>query len=87
MSDPLVKFGAIAARARQEHTPAVDVRAGVLRALRQAEAEEPDDRPAICFAFGSCLAAASVALAYGPALFAAIDPLAGLLRMSPGILQ
>lgn len=69
--DPLAS---IAARARMEPAPAVDVTAAVLRRLRVAEAEAVE-RPMLWLAAGALAAAAIVVFLAMPYVSGALDPL------------
>lgn len=69
--DPL---DAIAARARMEPAPAMDVTAAVLRRLRVASADQAE-RPMLWLAAGALAAAAIVVLLAMPYLNGALDPL------------
>lgn len=66
------RLEAIAARARMDTPPALDVTAAVLRRLRAAAAPE---RPMYWLAAGAIAAAALVAIFSMPYLNSALDPL------------
>jgi hypothetical protein len=68
------KLDAIAAHARTEAAPRVDVTGGVLRRLR-ASAERASDRPMYWLAAGALATAAIVAIFSMPYVSSELDPL------------
>lgn len=79
--DPLDRFARLAARARQEAPPALDVRASVL--YRLAQADTTPVAPMAWLSVAAIGAAAwAVALAF-PAYAALTDPLGPLFQLSP----
>ena len=83
---PLAAFERLAAQARRETAPAVDVRAAVRARLRERALEE-DTAPAAWFTLGACAAAVGVAVLYAPLLSVLLDPMAGLFQISPILLH
>ncbi len=69
------RLAAIAARARTETAPRVNVTAAVLRRLRTSSSESVSDRPMLWLAAGALAAAAVVAMISMPYLSGALDPL------------
>ncbi len=81
MENPLNKLEKLAARARQEKTPAVDVSQQVLYRLSQREASR--SRPLLIFAIAS-FATALVVIALSFSLFETMtDPLWTLFQVLP----
>ncbi len=70
--DPLAS---IAARARLEPAPAVDVTAAVLRRLRVVSAADAVERPMLWLAAGAFTAAAIIMFFAMPYISGALDPL------------
>ncbi len=85
-TDPLAAFERLAAQARRETAPALDVRTAVRVRLRERSMEE-DTAPAAWFTVGACAAAVAVAVLYAPLLSVLLDPMAGLFHISPMLLH
>ncbi len=84
MSDPFKYLDELAARAREEEAPRVDVAPGVLYRIRQKG--ESLVRPLAIFALGSS-AVAVVALGFiGYLLYTIMDPLRTLFQLMPVML-
>jgi hypothetical protein len=74
--DPLKQVEELAARARRESAPAVEVTAGVLRVLRTGPAEAEVKGQWLAWAAGAAAAAAAPAVVLGIELYQLIsDPL------------
>ncbi len=73
------RIAAIAARARMEAAPRVDVTAAVLRRLRAPQGESASERPMYWLAAGALAAAVVVAMISMPYVSGALDPLTEFL--------
>ena len=69
------RVASIAARARQETAPALDVADAVMRRLRQSRMAYAPERPMLWMTAGAIAAAAIVITISMPYLSAALDPL------------
>jgi hypothetical protein len=69
------RVDAIAARAREEAAPTIDVSQAVLRRLRRSRATYASERPMVWMAAGAIATAAIVVILSVPYLDAALDPL------------
>ena len=83
MDDPLQDVERLAAVARGEGVPAVDVAARVLHRVRQAG--RPAERRLAVFALGSLAAAAAAMVMVVPLISTLMDPLAAFLQQSADI--
>ena len=81
MNDPLKMVEKLAARAREQKPPSVDVADGVIQRIRQGE--EPGFNPLMVFAAGSLASAAGVAVFSASLLYTITDPLWSLFEMTP----
>ena len=79
--DPLDRFARLAARARQEAPPEIDVRDAVLRRL--AEADSTPVAPMAWLSVAAVGAAAWAVILAFPAFAALTDPLGPLFQLSP----
>jgi len=74
------RIAGIAARARMETAPRVEVSAAVFRRLRASAAvERSSDRPMYCLAAGALAAAAIVVMISMPYVSGTLDPLSEFL--------
>ena len=83
MKDPMDRLDRLAARARHDAPPAIDVALRVRVAI--AELREPLERPLAFFAAGSLLAAAAVVASSWPAWTLLTDPLGAMLHIAAAI--
>lgn len=83
MRNPMENVERLAARARQESVPAVDVAGRVLYRIR--EARRPMERRLAVFALGSLVAAAAAMVLVLPLITTFMDPLAAFLQQSADI--
>lgn len=83
MRDPLEAVERLAARARQEDVPAVDVAGRVLYRIRDARG--PVEPRLAVFALGSLAAAAAAMVLVLPLISTLMDPLAAFLQQSADI--
>jgi hypothetical protein len=81
MHDPLDMVNELAAAARREPPPTVDLAGQVLAEIREARATV--ERPLAFFAVGSLAAAALVAVMSASLLYSITDPLAILFQITP----
>jgi hypothetical protein len=80
MHDPMKDLEGLAARARREAVPPVDVERQVLRRIRQMP--EPTDRALLLFAIASFAAAAVVVAISTSLLYRITDPFWTLFEMA-----
>ena len=83
MRDPLKTVERLAAKARQEEVPRVDVGSQVLYRIR--EARRPVERRLAFFAAGSFAAATAAMVLVLPLINTLMDPLAAFLQQSADI--
>ncbi len=87
MTDPLEQFAQLAARARQESPPPVDVTAQVVADLRRVRPLEPVDRTMLIFSALAVAASLAVA-AWGLDAWSMLsDPMANLMQPLSGVMQ
>ena len=83
MRDRLEAVERLAAKARREDAPVVDVSGRVLYRIR--DARRPVERRLAVFALGSLTAAAAAMVLVLPLISTLLDPLAGFLQQSADI--
>ncbi|MCP4643921.1 MAG: hypothetical protein GY851_25990 [bacterium] len=83
MHDPLKDVERLAALARRETAPGVDVSARVLGRL--TEDTEPDDRPLTWLAGAAAVVAAAACIVGYTAIQGIVDPLNALFQLAPPI--
>jgi hypothetical protein len=83
MRDPMETVERLAARARQEDVPSMDVAGRVLYRIR--EVRRPTERRLALFAAGSLVAAAAATVLVLPLISTFMDPLAAFVQQSADI--